>query len=371
MIRFVDLKRQYMEYKDDIDRAIQDVLESTQFILGKKVEELEERLADFVGVKHCIACSSGTDALLLALMALEIKKGDEVITTPFTFIATAETIALLGATPVFVDIDPRTFNIDPGKIEERITSRTRCIVAVSLYGQCADFDRINEIARKHNLFVIEDGAQSLGATYKGRFSCSLSDVGTTSFFPAKPLGCYGDGGAIFVKDDELAKRIRALRNHGQLERYKHSYVGINGRLDTIQAAILLAKLPHFPEEIKKRQEVANYYSEKLQDIVTTPFIKVHNTSVFAQYTIQVERRDDLRKYLADRGIPTAVHYPIPLHLQKCFDYLGYKRGDLPVSEKMSERVLSLPMHPFITREEQDLIIDSILAFDNKTLRFSV
>ncbi len=362
MIRFVDLKRQYMEYKNDIDRAIKDVLESGQFILGRQVDELEDRLADFVGTKHCITCSSGTDALLLALMALEIKEGDEVITTPFTFIATAETVAFLGATPVFVDVSPRTFNIDPEKIEEKITSRTRCIVAVDLYGQCADFDRINEIARRYNIFVIEDGAQSFGATYKGRFSCSLSDIGITSFFPAKPLGCYGDGGAVFVKNDELAKKIRALRNHGQLKRYEHSYIGINGRLDTIQAAILLAKLPYFPREIKKRQQVATYYSERLQSVVTVPFIEPHNTSVFAQYTIQVERRDDLRKFLASKDIPTAVHYPVPLHLQKCFGYLGYRKGDLPISEEMSEKVLSLPMHPFITREEQDLVINSILDF---------
>lgn len=362
MIKFVDLKKQYLAYREEIDSAIQEVLGSTQFILGPKVKELEGELAQFVGVNHCIACSSGTDALLLSLMALDVGPGDEVITTPFTFIATAETIAFLGARPVFVDIDTRTYNLDPAGIEEKITPRTRGIVAVSLYGQCSDMDAIKDIAARHGLFVIEDGAQSFGATYKGKRSCSLSDVGITSFFPAKPLGCYGDGGAIFTDSGDLAEKLMALRNHGQMERYKHRHIGINGRLDALQAAILLVKLPHFQEEIRMRQEAAHYYSLHLRDVVLVPYIEPHNTSVFAQYTIQVENRDALKSYLGERGIPTAVHYPMPLHLQECFTFLGYKEGDFPVAEEVSKKVISLPMHPFITREEQDIIIDFIKAF---------
>jgi len=361
VIKFVDLQRQYQEYKSEIDGAITEVLDSTQFILGPKVVELEERLAEFVGVRHCVSCSSGTDALLLSLMAFGVGPGDEVVTTPFTFIATAETIAFLGAKPVFVDISPSTYNMDPDLIEEKITSSTKGIVAVSLYGQCPDMNKINGIASRHGLFVIEDGAQSFGATYRGRRSCSISDIGITSFFPAKPLGCYGDGGAAFTDRQDLADKLKALRNHGQFERYRHEYIGINGRLDALQAAVLLAKLPHFEAEVRRRQEAADYYSEHLREVAVVPHVEPDNTSVFAQYTIQVEDRDALTTYLAGRSIPSAIHYPIPLHLQKCFSYLNYKKGDFPVSERVSERVISLPLHPFLLREEQDLVIGMVLS----------
>jgi len=361
-IKFVDLKRQYLKYKDDIDAQISDVLNSGIFILGPKVAQLEDALAQFTGAKYCISCSSGTDALLLSLMALDVGPGDEVITTCFTFVATAETIALLGAKPIFVDIDPKTYNMDVGLIEERITPKTKGIIAVSLYGQCPDLDRINEIASKYGLFVIEDAAQSFGATYKGRRSCSLTTIGITSFFPAKPFGCYGDGGAVFTSDENLADKIKALRNHGQKERYKHKFIGINGRLDSIQAAVLLAKLPYFEEEIKSRQKAADYYNEGLKDLVQIPYIEPHNTCVYAQYTLQVKPRDALKVFLQKRGIPIAIHYPMPLHLQECFSYLGYKKGDYPVAEEVSKRVISLPMHAFLKREEQDYIIEAVREF---------
>jgi UDP-2-acetamido-2-deoxy-ribo-hexuluronate aminotransferase len=295
-------------------------------------------------------------------MAIGVKDGDEVITTPFTFIATAEVISLLGAKPVFADIDETTYNLDPGKIEEKITERTKAIVPVCLYGQVADMDEINAIAAKHGIFVIEDACQSFGAEYKGKKSCNLSKLSCTSFFPSKPLGCYGDGGAVFTSDAELAEKLKSIRVHGQTQRYYHKYIGINGRLDTIQAAILNVKMDHLEEELKKRMEIAEHYSKNLvekKDIVL-PVIKKDRTSVYAQYSIRVKNRELLIKKLNEAGIPTAVHYPKPLHLQEAYSYLGLKNGDFPVSEKVSSEILSIPMGPFLKRDDQDYIIEVIL-----------
>ncbi|NOX15086.1 MAG: DegT/DnrJ/EryC1/StrS family aminotransferase [Epsilonproteobacteria bacterium] len=359
-IPFIDLKTQYEQYKNEINQEVLSVLESTQFILGPQVSKLEESLAKFTNSKHAIACSSGTDSLLLALMALDIKAGDEVITTPFTFIATAEVIALAGATAVFVDIDEKTYNIDPKLIEEKITSKTKAIIPVSLYGQPSDMDEINLIAKKHDIYVIEDGCQSFGASYKGKKSCNLSDIGCTSFFPSKPLGCYGDGGAVFTNDDILAKKIRTLTNHGQEERYKHKYIGINGRLDAIQAAILNVKMKYFESEVEKREAIGTRYNELLVNSgVLPPFIEKDRTSVFAQYSIRYKNRNDLASKLNQAGIPTAVHYPISLHQQEAFASLGYKDGDFPISEKISSEIMSLPMSPFLTNEQQDYIVNAI------------
>lgn len=361
-LNFIDLKRQYIQYKAEIDQEITAVLDSTQFIMGKRVEDLERMLADYVGVRYGIGVSSGTDALLLGLMAYGVKGGEEVICPPFTFISTAEVISLLGAKPVFVDIDGRTYNIDPSLIEEKITERTRGIIPVSLYGQAADMDAINSIARRHGLFVIEDGCQSFGATYKGRRSCGLSDIGTTSFFPSKPLGCYGDGGMVFTDHEDIAGKIQGLRVHGQEKRYQHRYIGINGRLDTLQAAVLIAKFRHLEEEIKLREIKGAYYTDGLKDVVITPFVDKENTSVYAQYSIRTDSRDDLGKYLNDNGIPTAIHYPVPLHLQDAFAYLGQREGDFPVSERVAKEILSLPISPFIFQDEQDYVIEKIREF---------
>ena len=312
-MQFVDLKTQYQNVKENVQRNIDKVLEHGQYIMGPEIAELENRLAVYVGVKYCVGVSSGTDALLISLMALDIGPGDEVITTPFSFIATAETIALLGAKPVYVDINEKTYNIAPELIEPAITKKTKAIMPVSLYGQCADFDAINSVAKKHNLPVIEDGCQSFGATYKGRKSCGLSTIGTTSFFPSKPLGCYGDGGALFTDNDALASIIMQIKNHGQDKRYHHARIGINGRIDTIQAAVLLAKMDIFEQEIAAREKIGKRYSDLLSDITTVPYIEAGNTSVYAQYTIQVDDRNDFIKKLNAEGVPTAVHYPIRRH----------------------------------------------------------
>ena len=357
-IPFIDLQSQYQSYKSEIDSSIQDVLDSSQYIMGPKVKSFESNLANYVGVKHAIGCASGTDALLIALMAIGIKAGDEIITSPFTFIASSEVISLLGAIPVFVDVEADTYNIDASQIESKITTKTKAIMPVSLYGQTADMDAINTIAEKHHLVVIEDAAQSFGATYKGKKSCNLSHIACTSFFPSKPLGCYGDGGALFTDDDELAEKSRLYLAHGSKRRYDHEVVGINGRLDAIQAAILDVKLSYFDDEIRKRQDVANFYFEHLKDKnMSLPVIKPGRTSVFAQFTIQTNERDHFIKRLNDKGVPTAIHYPKPLHLQTCFDYLNYKKGDFPISEKASEEVFSLPMSPFLTQEQQTIIVD--------------
>lgn len=372
-IPFIDLKSQYKALEDSIKSRINTVLEHGQYIMGPEVAELETKLAEYVGVKHCISASSGTDTLMIAMMALGIGAGDEVITTPFTFIATGEMIALLGAKPVFVDIDPRTYNIDPAKIEAAITLKTKAIMPVSLYGQCADFDAINAIAAKHGLPVIEDAAQSFGATYKGKKSCNLSTIGSTSFFPSKPLGAYGDGGALFTNDDELAKAMREIRVHGQERRYYHSRIGINGRLDTIQAAILLAKLERFDWEVEQRSKLGARYSELiqkqnvsiLQDAVTTPYLEPFNTSVYAQYTVLVKNREQIQQKLKEAGIPTAVHYPVPLHLQPAFANLGEGEGYFPISEAISKEVMSLPMSSDLKIDELDYIIDALIVADSK------
>jgi UDP-2-acetamido-2-deoxy-ribo-hexuluronate aminotransferase len=356
MIQFIDLATQQKRIKNDIDARIQKVLAHGQYIMGPEVAELEAKLAAFVGVKHCIGVANGTDALLIALMALGIGPGDEVITSPFTFIATAEMIALVGATPVFVDIDPNTYNLDPTRLEAVITPKTKAIMPVSLYGLCADFDAINAIAEKHRIPVIEDGAQSFGATYKGRQSCGLSTIGCTSFFPSKPLGAYGDAGACFTNDDEAAKLMREIRIHGQSKRYHHTNIGLNARLDTLQAAILLAKFEIFPEEVKLRADVGARYTSLLSPSFRTPRIPQHCTSVYAQYTIEVDNREILREELQKKGIPTAVHYPIPLHLQPAFAHLNLGTGSFPHSEKAAKSVMSLPMDPYLERDTQETIV---------------
>jgi UDP-2-acetamido-2-deoxy-ribo-hexuluronate aminotransferase len=329
--------------------------------MGPEVYELEEKLAAYVGVKHCISMANGTDSLMIALMAFGIGQGDEVITTPFTFIATAEVTAFLGATPVFVDIDPKTYNLDPSKLEQAITPKTKAIIPVSLYGQCADMDAINAIANKYGIPVIEDAAQSFGATYKGKKSCGLSTIGSTSFFPTKPLGCYGDGGACFTDDDELAEKLSQIRLHGQDRRYHHPTIGVNGRLDTIQAAVLLAKLEIFDEEVQLRQDVAARYTKALRDIVVTPYIAEGNTSVYAQYTVQVDSREQVQEKLKEAGIPTAVHYPIPLNLQPVFADLNQPEGSFPIAERIAKRVMSLPMSAWVSEMGQDEIVGVFLT----------
>lgn len=358
---FIDLKTQYQSLKDLINSRIQAVLDHGQYIMGPEIKELEDKLAEYVGVKHCITCASGTDALLIAMMALGVKAGDEVITTPFTFIATGEMIALIGVKPVFIDIDPKTYNLSPVLIEAAITPKTKAIMPVSLYGQCADFDAINEIANKHGIPVIEDAAQSFGATYKGRKSCALSTIACTSFFPSKPLGCYGDGGACFTDNDELAKKMSQIRVHGQDRRYHHPIIGINGRMDTLQAAIVLAKLETFYQEVGVRERIGIKYSELLGDSVTTPYIEPYNSSVYAQYTVQVDNREQIQEKLKVQGIPTAVHYPIPLNLQPAFAGLNQPEGSFPVAEAAAKRVMSLPMHPYLTDEQIERIARVVIA----------
>lgn len=357
-MEFIDLKAQQERIKAKIDAGIQKVLTHGQYILGPEVTELEEKLAAYTGTKYCISCANGTDALQIAQMALGIGVGDEVITPGFTYIATAETVALLGAKPVYVDVDPKTYNLDVNKLEAAITPRTKAIIPVSLYGQCADFDAINQVAQKYNLPVIEDAAQSFGATYKGRKSCNLSTISCTSFFPSKPLGCYGDGGAIFTNDEELATVIRQIARHGQDRRYHHIRVGVNSRLDTLQAAILLPKLEILEDEILARNVVAENYNDLFNaaGIMTTPFVEEHNRCAWAQYTIQVENRAEVQEKLKAQGIPTAVHYPIPLNKQPA---VADAQVSLPVGDRIAECVMSLPMHPYLTVEEQQVIVESL------------
>lgn len=353
---FIDLKSQQQRIKRQLDANIATVLAHGRYIMGPEVGMLEERLADYVGVKYAIGVSSGTDALLIAMMALGVGAGDEVITTPFSFIATAETIVLLGAKPVFVDIDPKTYNLDPALLEKAISEKTRAIMPVSLYGQCADYDAVNAIAARHAIPVIEDGCQSFGATYKGKKSCGLTTIGCTSFFPSKPLGCYGDAGACFTDDDKLANAMRKIRVHGQERRYHHLRIGVNGRIDTLQAAILLAKMDIFSDEVAARGRIGARYSELLGDMVKTPYIEPHNTSVYAQYTVQVENRKAVQSNLKEAGIPTAVHYPVPLNRQpalNCHERFMH-------SEFAAKRVMSLAMHPYLADEEQNSVIDAVL-----------
>lgn len=347
-MQFIDLAAQQARLKTQIDANIQKVLAHGQYILGPEVSELEERLADYCGAKYCITCANGTDALQIALMSLGIGAGDEVITPGFTYIATAEAVALLGAKPVYVDIDEKTYNLDPALLEAAVTPQTKAVIPVSLYGQCADFDAVNAIAEKYGLPVIEDAAQSFGATYKGRKSGSLSTIACTSFFPSKPLGCYGDGGALFTDDENLAVLIRRIARHGQDRRYHHVRIGVNSRLDTLQAAVLLPKLAVLEDEMQRRQEIAAMYGEALAQIgLAAPFIEAHNRSAYAQYTVRVAQRDKVQTALKADGIPTAVHYPIPLNKQPAVA----SDAVLPVGERAAREVLSLPMHPYLSRAD--------------------
>lgn len=358
-IQFIDLKKQYQEIKASIDARIHRVLDHGQYIMGPEVAELESKLCEYTGASHCITVASGTEALLIALMAIGIKPGDEVITTPFTFVATAEVIVLLGAKPVFVDIEPDTCNIDVSKIEAAITLKTKAIMPVSLYGQVADMDEINEIASRHNLIVIEDAAQSFGAEYKGKKSCNVSTIGCTSFFPSKPLGCYGDGGAIFTSDAELAKTMREIRVHGQEKRYVHTRVGVGGRMDTIQCAVVLAKLERFEWEVDQRLKIGSRYNQLLKDKNEIVVQRSDRTSVYAQYTVFVRNRETVQQALLESGIPTAVHYPIPLNEQPAYKHLCCP-DCTPVAKEMAKKVMSLPMSPDLSKADQLEIVSKLL-----------
>lgn len=371
-IDFIDLKAQQQLIYPALMKRIEQVISHGKYIMGPEIKELEDRLAQYVGVKHAITCSSGTDALLMPLIAYGVGPRDAIFTTPFTFIATAEVIQLLGATPVFVDIDPQTFNIDPGALAEAIANlgknpktadlRPRGIIPVDLFGQPADYDQINALAQQHGMFVLEDAAQSFGATYKGKRAGALAEVAATSFFPAKPLGCYGDGGAIFTDNDELAATLRSIRVHGQgTHKYDNVRIGLNGRLDTLQAAILLEKLAIFDREVELRQEAAQRYSQALHSVLEVPFVRPDCTSVWAQYSVMSEDRSRLQKNLKDAEIPSAVYYPLPLHLQGAFAHLGYQAGDFPLSERASQHIFSLPMHPYLNEADQGRIISAILG----------
>jgi UDP-2-acetamido-2-deoxy-ribo-hexuluronate aminotransferase len=367
---FIDLRSQQRKIHDRIMEKIQGVLAHGQYILGPEVTELEDRLAAYVGVRHAITCSSGTDALLMVLMAKEVGPGDAIFTTPFTFIATAEVAQLLGATPVFVDIDPKTYNISPEALQNVLVNfaknpqtaglNPRGLIAVDLFGQPADYERLNPLARDCGMFVLEDAAQSFGGTYHGRRAGALAEAAATSFFPAKPLGSYGDGGAVFTDDDDLAATLTSIRNHGQgTDRYDNVRLGLNGRLDTLQAAILLAKMEIFDAEVAARQEIAMRYHEGLKSVVSVPEVAPGCTSVWAQYSVESQARDHIQARLKEAGVPTAIYYPKPLHLQEVFRDLGYGPGDFPVSEAAAARIFSLPMHPYLEKTDQDRIIEVI------------
>lgn len=369
-IQFIDLKAQQARIRESIERRIRKVLDHGQYILGAEVRELEAKLSEYAGVKHCVTCASGTDALLMPLLAWGIGPGDAVITSPFTFIATAEVLALAGAVPLFVDIDPLTYNLDPAQLEkvlhsERVKNgglKVKGIIPVDLFGQPADYEEIEAFARKYGLWVLEDAAQAFGAEYKGRKTGSFGDVAATSFFPAKPFGCYGDGGAIFTNDDGLAETLRSIRVHGQgRDKYDNVRIGLNGRFDTIQAAVLLAKLEIFEEELALRNGVAARYSERLREKYVVPAVKEDRSSAWAQYSILSEDRAGDLERLKEWGIPTAIYYPKPLHLQEAFRYLGYSRGDFPVTERCAGRIFSIPMHPYLGAEEQGYIIVGLMG----------
>lgn len=351
---FIDLKSQQALIREKLNARISTVLDHGRYVMGPEVGELEEHLADYVGVKHVVGASSGTDTLLIGLMALGVGPGDEVITVPYTWISTAEMIALIGAKPVFIDVDETTYNMDASLLEAAITDKTKAIMPVGIYGQTADMTAVNEIAKRHNLPVIEDAAQSFGATHNGEKSCALSTIGSTSFFPSKPLGGYGDGGALFTDDDELAATMRQIRSHGQAKKHHHPILGLNGRLDTIQAAIILEKLEIFDDEVKKRQQVAAVYNESISqktDKVVLPRLAEGNTSVYAQYTVLTENPEAVQASLSSRDVPSVSYYAVPLHLQPVFAYLGHKEGDFPATEKISAQCLSLPMNPYLKDEE--------------------
>ena len=369
-IPFINLASQYNKIKTDVDRAVSQVLAHGQYIMGPEVFKLEQELADYVNVKHVLACSSGTDALVLPLMAKDIKPGDAVFTTPFTFFASAEAISLLGATPVLVDINPDTYNLDPRDLLEKVTAvkkegrlKAKGIIAVDLFGIAADYVEIQKVADANDLFVLEDAAQSFGAPFKGKKACGLAEVAGTSFYPAKPLGGYGDSGAVFTNDSNLYETLVSLRVHGQAvsgDKYDNVRIGLNARMDTIQAAVLLEKLKIYDEELERRNEVAEHYNRRLSSICKTPFVPQDQGSVWAQYTIQVSDRNKLKADLAAKGIPTAVFYPIPIHLSAAYKFLGYKLGDFPNSEAASKHVISLPMHPYLDKETINYICDAVI-----------
>jgi UDP-2-acetamido-2-deoxy-ribo-hexuluronate aminotransferase len=369
-INFIDLKAQQKRIRENVERRIAKVLDHGSYILGPEVKELEDVLGRSVGMKHCISCGNGTDALLMALMAYDVGPGDAVFIPPFTFVATAEVVSLAGAAPVFVDIDERTYNVDPAGLEKTIDSflkkntglRARGIIPVDLFGQPADYDAIVAIAKRYGLFVLEDAAQGFGGMYKDRKACSFGDIAATSFFPAKPLGCYGDGGAIFTNDDATDEKLRSIRVHGQgTDKYDNVRIGINGRLDTIQAAVLLAKMELFDEELTLREKVARRYSDLLKGSVVTPYVRPECKSSWAQYSILTDSRDAVLAKLKAKNVPTAIYYPKPLHLQDAYKHLGYKRGDFPVSERIAGNVFSIPMHPYLNEETQDYIVGVIKA----------
>lgn len=362
-LHMVDVVGQYKKIKTEIDAAVHTVLDSGQFILGKQVGEFECQIAGYLGVKDAIGCASGTDALQVAMMALGIGPGDEVITTPFTFVATTETIVLLGAKPVYVDIDPKTFNINPSLIEAAITPRTKAIIPVHLYGQAAEMDPIMDVARKHSLRVIEDAAQALGASYKGKKVCTFGDVGCISYFPSKNLGAFGDAGMVVTNDQELAERMRMIIVHGSKTRYYHDILGVNSRLDTLQAAILSVKLKYLDEWNTTRRRAAARYNELLHDTpVTVPYVSPDAEHIFHQYTLRAPRRNELAEHLKDKGIPHAIYYPVPLHLQKAFAVAGKGKGDFPIAEQAADDVVSLPMHTELTEEQLVYITDAIKEF---------
>ncbi|BBM84181.1 DegT/DnrJ/EryC1/StrS family aminotransferase [Candidatus Uabimicrobium amorphum] len=370
-IPFIDLKQQYLTIKEEVNDSILKVLQHGQYVLGPEIRDLESELAQFIQVQHVLTCSSGTDALLLALMAYDVGPGDAVFTTPFTFIATAEVISLLGATPVFVDIDEKTFNIAPQLLEEKIATlpenlNAKAIIAVDLFGLCADYDELTSVANKHNLILVEDAAQSLGAVYKGKKAGAFGHVAATSFYPAKPLGAYGDGGAVFTNDTSIHEKMESIRVHGQgKNKYDNVRLGLNARMDTIQAAVLLHKLQIFPREIEQRQQIANLYTQSLNEYVTTPFIPDDCTSTWAQYSILSDKREVIQKHLKEQGIPTCIFYAKPLHMQDAFKSLGYKQGDFPISENAAQKIMSLPMHPYLKPQDQQHIIAQIIAAVNK------
>jgi UDP-2-acetamido-2-deoxy-ribo-hexuluronate aminotransferase len=359
---FIDLKTQYAALRENINARIQRVLDHGQYVLGPEVAEMEAKLAARTGAAHCVAVASGTEALLIALLALEIKPGEEVITTPFTFAATAEMIALIGARPVFVDAEEGTANIDAAKIEAAITPRTRAIMPVALYGQPADMDEINAVAARHKLPVIEDAAQSFGAAYKGRQSCNLSTIGCTSFFPSKPLACYGDGGALFTSDAALAQAMREIRVHGQSGRYRHTRIGVGGRMDSIQCAVVLAKLERFDWEVRQRAEIGAHYDALLAGSSAKPIqVKADRSSVYAQYTVRVAQRAAFEQHMKASGIPTAIHYPLSLHQQPAYAD-GCAGQSFPVSERLAREVISLPMHADLDEATQHRIAAAVRAY---------
>lgn len=370
-IKMVDLGRQYQRLKDDIDNAMQQVITTTAFIKGPEVEQLEEQLCNYLNVKHTIGCGNGTDALQLALMALDLSPGDEVITSNFTFIATVEVIALLGLKPVLVDVDPHTFNLDTAQVKKAITPQTKAIVPVHLFGQCADMDTLCQLAREHNIYIIEDGAQSIGAEYtfangEVKKASAIGDIGTTSFFPSKNLGAFGDGGAVFTNNDVLAAKIRSVANHGMSKRYHYNHIGINSRLDTLQAAILTVKLKQLDDFNRRRQAAADYYDHAFaaNNIIQVPHRSLNSTHVFHQYTLRIKKgdRNKLQEYLKNKSIPSMIYYPVPLHTQEAYNRYAFNDNNFPVTKMLCEQVLSLPMHTELTIDELDFITEAVNEF---------